>query len=277
MANNEEHTYTMGHSEHERQRLIQQSHLYENITLRFLESAGIGHAMKVLDVGSGAGDVAMAAAKLVGSEGQVIGVDMSPDSVAAANSRVKAEGFANIEFHAGDVDLMQLDHDFDAVIGRLVLMYLKQPEATLKRLAGHLKPGGIVAFQETELQTYLSRKHEDTPLANDLIDWGIEVFQRTGANTNMGMEIYSTFVNAGLPDPILRYEAPMGCHQSWVGYGYLAASFKSLLPLIAKLGIATAEQIDVDTMAERLRAEVVASKRPMLLPPHITAYSILPK
>ncbi len=276
MTIQEEQTYTMGRSEHERQRLIEQSHLYENITLRFFESAGIDNGMKVLDIGSGAGDVAMAAAKLVGIEGQVIGVDMNPDIVESANSRAKADGFTNIEFRAGDIDAMELDHDFDAVIGRLVLMYLKQPEATLKRLASHVKPGGIVAFQEAELRTYLALKREDTPFANDLIDWGLEVFQRTGANIGMGFEIFNTFEKAGLPEPTLRYEAPMGCHPSWVGFDFLAASFKSLLPLIISLEIATAEQIDIDTLADRLRAEVATSKIPMLLPPHVMAYSVLP-
>ncbi len=277
MANQDDQIYTMGRSEHETQRLIEQAQLYENITYRFLNSAGIGNVKKVLDIGSGAGDVAIAAAKLVGDNGHVIGIDMNPDIVNSANARAKNEGISNLEFRAGDIDSIDLEDDFDAVIGRLVLMYLKDPESTLKRASAHVKPGGIVAFQETELKTYISLKHEDTPVANDLIDWCLEVFQRTGANIEMGFDLFKTFVNAGLPEPVLHYEAPMGCQESWVGFDYIAASVKSLLPLIVDLGIASAEQIDIDTLASRLRAETAASKRPLVLPPHITAYSILPK
>ena len=65
--------YTMGRSEGETERLIQQSQLYEAVTLRFFQEAGLVSGMRVLDVGSGAGDVAMAAAELVGAEGEVVG------------------------------------------------------------------------------------------------------------------------------------------------------------------------------------------------------------
>ena len=62
--------YLMGRSDEETERLIQQSQLYEILTRRFFTDAGIGRGMRVLDVGSGAGDVAMAAAELVGAEGK---------------------------------------------------------------------------------------------------------------------------------------------------------------------------------------------------------------
>ena len=64
-----EMTYTMGRSKEETERLIQRSGLYEDITRRLLRDAGLFNGMKVLDIGSGAGDVAFAAAELVGSGG----------------------------------------------------------------------------------------------------------------------------------------------------------------------------------------------------------------
>ena len=269
-------TYTMGRSEHETLRLINQARLYENITIRFFNAAGIGNGMKVLDIGSGAGDVAMAAAALVGRDGHVVGVDMNPDILNSAQARVESSGYSNIEFRAGNIDEIKLEDDFDAVVGRLVLMYLKQPETTLKHVASCVKPGGIVAFQEAELEIYRSMKHEDTPVANQLIDWCLAVFQGTGANVGMGFDTHQTFVNAGLPAPELHFEAPMGCSESWIGIDYIAAGFKSLLPAIVNLNIATAEQIDVDTLADRLRAEIAASKRPLILPPHVLAHTALP-
>ena len=68
---NTEMAYTMGRSQEETERLIQQSGLYEEITQRFLRDAGLFPGMKVLDIGSGAGDVAFAAAELVGSDGKL--------------------------------------------------------------------------------------------------------------------------------------------------------------------------------------------------------------
>ena len=125
MTENETGTaYTMGRSAAETERLIEQSHLYERVTLRMLRNAGVDTGMKVLDIGSGAGDVAMAAAQLVGPGGSVVGVDLNPDILETARTRVREAGHHNIAFIAGDAREVELPDDFDALIGRLVLMYL---------------------------------------------------------------------------------------------------------------------------------------------------------
>ena len=268
--------YTMGRSKEETERLIQQSGLYEDITGRLLRDAGLFTGMKVLDIGSGAGDVAFAAAELVGSEGEVLGVDMNPEILETAQTRAQAAGLTNVQFVAGDAQTLDLSNDFDALIGRLVLMYLPNPVDTLKQLATHLRPGGIVAFQEVEFSTYSSIARPDTPMMNQLVEWGVEVFRRSGANVGMGLDLYGTFVDAGLPEPTLQYSAPVGGPGTWIGYQFIAAAFQSLLPLLERFEIATAEEVDLDTLAQRLRAEVVASKRPLILPPHITAWAQLP-
>ena len=273
---NREMTYTMGRSKEETERLIQQSGLYEDITRRLLKEAGLFTGMKVLDIGSGAGDVAFAAAELVGSDGEVVGVDMNAEILETARSRSQEAGFANIQFVAGDAQTLDLASDFDALIGRLVLMYLSDPVDTLKQLATRVRPGGIVAFQEAELSIYKATAHPNTPVLNRLAEWGIEVFRRSGANVGMGLDLYGTFVDAGLPEPTLQYQAPVGGPATWAGYQFIADSFHSLVPLLEAFGIATAQEVDVETLAERLRAEVVASKRPLILPPHVTAWAQLP-
>ena len=275
-SSNSDRAYTMGRSKEETERLIQQSGLYEDITRRLLADAGFFTGMKVLDIGSGAGDVAFAAAELVGSEGEVLGVDMNPEILETARARAEAAGLANVQFVAGDAQTLDLPNDFDALIGRLVLMYLPDPVATLKQLATHLRPGGIVAFQEVEFSTYSSIARPETPMMNQLAEWGVEVFRRSGANVGMGLDLYATFVDAGLPEPALRYVAPVGGPETWIGYQFIANAFRSILPLLEALGIATAEEVNLETLAQRLRAEVVASKRPLILPPHITAWAQLP-
>ncbi len=268
--------YTMGRSESETDRLIEQSVLYDDVTRRFLLRSGIAKGMKVLDVGSGAGDVALTLAEFVGSEGTVVGVDMNAEILETARERAKAAGATNIEFIAGDTRTLELPNDFDAIVGRLVLMYMSDPGDALKHLASHLKPGGIVAFQEVDFSPYSVAVHADTPLINDLIKWGRTVFERSGAHVEMGMELYKAFVDAGLPEPSLHFEAPMGGPENWPGFAYLENSFRSILPLIEAYEIATAKEVDVDTLAERIQAEVAASKRPIMLPPHVTGHATLP-
>ena len=265
--------YTMGHSEEETQRLIEQSQLYDDITRRFFLRSGIAKGMKVLEIGSGAGDVAFTLAEFVGPEGSVVGVDINPDILDTARQRAEAAGFNNVEFIAGDARTLELPSDFDAVVGRLVLLYMADPTDALKKLVTHLKPGGIVAFQDIDFTIYPELEHPETPVLNNMIKWGIATFERSGAHIGMGLDLYRTFVDAGLPEPSLHFEAPMGGPADWPGYEYLTNSFRSILPLIEAYGIATAEELDIDTLPERLRAEVVAAKRPLVLPPHFTAHT----
>ena len=265
----------MGRSKEETERLIEQSQLYDDVTRRFFLRSGIAKGMKVLDVGSGAGDVALTLAEFVGPQGAVVGVDVNPDVLKTAQDRADAAGFSNVEFIAGDARTLELPNDFDAVVGRLVLLYMADPAEALKKLVTHLHRGGIIAFQDTELALYRTVIHPDTPLINQLVEWGLTVFERSGAHLNMGMELYRVFVEAGLPEPTLHFEAPMGGPEGWPGFEYLTNSFRSLIPLMEAYGIATAEEIDIDTLADRIQAEVTTSKRPLLLPPHITAYASL--
>ncbi len=70
--------YALGRSEAETRRLIVQHQLYGPFTRQFLAGAAVTAGMKVLDVGSGAGDVALLVAQLVGPQGEVVGVAMDP-------------------------------------------------------------------------------------------------------------------------------------------------------------------------------------------------------
>ncbi len=263
----------MGRSDDETQRLIEQSQLFEPITRRFLISAGIHEGIRVLDIGSGAGDVALIAAELVGPEGEVVGVDMNPDILETARERVNQAGHDNVEFIAGDVQTLDLGERFDALVGRLVLMYLPNPTATLKQLLARLHPGSIVMFQEIDFMITRSYRYPDTPLTSQLSDWIVEVFEQSGANATMGLDLHRLFIEAGLPEPTLDAGLLLGGSADWPGYSYVANSFRSVIPLLEHYGIATAEEVDVDTIPQRVRAEIVASKRPVIIPPQIAAWA----
>ena len=92
------HEYLFGHSATETERLRLQARIFALYTARFLEDAGIVRGMKVLDVGTGAGDVALLLADLVGPEGSVIGVDSNPELVETARARVAEAGLGNVSF-----------------------------------------------------------------------------------------------------------------------------------------------------------------------------------
>lgn len=268
--------YTLGRTSHETTRLIEQSRIYGESTQRLCKRAGIMDGMRVLEIGSGAGDVALTLAELVGPAGQVIGVDVNPSILDTARRRATDAGMRNVEFIAGDARVLAFADKFDAIVGRFVLMYMADPGKAFSKLITHLKPGGIAAFQEPEYTLYPAFLHPDTPLINQLIRWILDVFEHSGAHLDMGIGLYRAFVDAGLPPPTMHLESPIGAAKTWAGYRYMATIFQSLLPLIEKYGLASAEQVDVDTLAARLREEILASKRPFFLPLHVTAYATLP-
>ena len=275
-ASKSDATYTLGRTSHETTRLIEQSRIYGESTRRLCKRAGIVEGMRVLEIGSGAGDVALTLAELVGPTGQIVGVDVNAEILDTARQRATEAGIQNVEFIASDARSLVFSEKFDAIAGRFVLMYMADPREAFTKLITHLKPGGIAAFQEPEYTLYPAFLHPDTPLMNQLITWILDVFKHSGAHLNMGIGLYQAFVDAGLPPPAMHLESPIGAAKTWAGYRYMATIFQSLLPLLEKYELATAEQVDVDTLAARIRQEVITSKRPFFLPLHVTAYATLP-
>jgi ubiquinone/menaquinone biosynthesis C-methylase UbiE len=138
--------YALGHSARELERLATQARLIDPITRRSFRDAGIGPGQRVLDVGSGAGDVAFLVAELVGTDGAVVGTDLSLTAVPAARARAAARSLDHVSFHVGDLATMDFDQPFDAVVGRYVVMFAPDPAAMLRRLVRHLRPSGLIAF-----------------------------------------------------------------------------------------------------------------------------------
>jgi hypothetical protein len=75
----------------------------------------------------------------------------------------------------------------------------------------------------------------------------------------MGYKLFPTYRAAGLPDPELQADTIIGGGSDFAGYAYLAGIVRSVLPLLEKLGVATAEEVDVDTLENRLRQERMSS------------------
>jgi SAM-dependent methyltransferase len=252
-----EDTYAMGRSEAETERLIEQARLFAGPLRRLFEDAGLAPGMRVLDLGSGAGDVAMAAAELVGPGGSVLGLDMNPQILETAHRRAEAAGFSNVSFRVADLrEAADIEGDFDALIGRYVLIYLPEPAEVLRALGRRLRPGGIIAFQETALEfSYVA--HPPSRLLQQAADWLRAGLRAAGAELWTGFGLHYTFIEAGLPAPRMRSTASVGGGPDWPEYEYLAGGLRSLLPVLQKFGIAAAAEVDVDTLAERLRSELV--------------------
>jgi len=127
--------------------LLIQAQVFAPFTRQLFEQAGIGPGMRILDVGCGAGDVAFLAADLVGPSGEVIGADRAAAAVRWATDRAQERGIRNVSFVEGDPTVIDFDQQFDAVVGRLVLMYYSDPVDAIGKLARHARSGDSSSFK----------------------------------------------------------------------------------------------------------------------------------
>ena len=147
-ANRPTFRYALGSTDAEHERLIRQAARLGPLTERLFREAGIGPGQRVLDLGSGVGDVAMLAARLVGPAGEVLGVERDPRSIARARTRADEAGLCNARFTQSDVNQISSDQLFDAAVGRLILEFVPDPVAALRSVSRLVRPGGVVAFHE---------------------------------------------------------------------------------------------------------------------------------
>src|ERR1041384_8826992 len=248
--------YPLGYTGAEHERLIRQAERMAPITERFFREAGIGPGQRVLDLGSGVGDVAMLVARTVGPSGEVVAVERDRNSIAKASARVREAGFRNVSFNESNVDEILDEKPFDAAVGRFILMYLPDPVATLRSISKLVRPGGVIIFQEPTWVPVVAHLAA-LPLwfaTASLIDKAM----RVSANHDMGAELYHTFMGAGLPAPTVRMELPMGKEPYLAQWYYDTLS--SLLPKVEQLHMPIESLGSLDTLVQRLQAEVAESK-----------------
>jgi ubiquinone/menaquinone biosynthesis C-methylase UbiE len=267
--------YTLGHSDEELERLRVQSRFVEPITRQFFQEAGISTGMRVLDVGSGAGDVAFLTADLVGETGEVIGTDKAAAALMIARQRAAAKESHNVSFQAGDPTEIAFDRPFDAVVGRYVLLFQADPAGMVRALMQqHLRPGGLIVFHEPDWTNV--RSFPPAPTYDRCCQWIVEAFRRAGTDTNAANNLYTAFAGAGLPSPQMRMRTFVGGNAGCTDWLQVVAGLAaSLLPAMERLGIATAVDLEIATLAQRLQREVVASEHMIIGRSEIAAWSRL--
>ena len=249
--------YLLGSADREHERLIRQAARLLPITEGFFREAGIAPGQRVLDVGSGVGDVAMLLARLVGAGGKVVGIDRDPKSIRRATARVTEGNLKNVEFVESDIAQCDIEGLFDAIVGRYVLLFLPEPAATLRHLMRRLRTGGTVAFLEGSWAPFVL-------LSRHLTLWstGVRLLQEVsthfGVNLEMGLDLYRVFLDAGLPAPKMRLEMELGHDPDFTRW--VSDTVDSLQPQFHKFQISLDSLGDLDTLQERLHAEVASSR-----------------
>ena len=265
--------YALGYTDAEHDRLIRQAALNAPYTERLFREAGIGPGHRVLDLGSGMGDVSILVAGLVGTSGEVVGIERNAASIERAQARVAAGGLRNVTFLKTDVNKIVADQPFDAVVGRFILMFLPDPVSVLRSVSHLVRPGGVLAFQEPSWIPMLALG-DRLPLWSCALRSIHETILRSGANPEMGRALYSIFQTIGLPAPKMHLEIPL---RSDAGFVRIISDLVcSLQPLAMMHNVSLEELGDLNTIRDRICAEIAAANTVVSVVPLLGAWSRKP-
>jgi 2-polyprenyl-3-methyl-5-hydroxy-6-metoxy-1,4-benzoquinol methylase len=270
MSSGTEHRYILGNEEAELRRLDIQAASIDGPTRGLLSAAGIGEGMRVLDLGSGLGHVSMILGQMVGTTGEVIGLERAPEALAVARSRAADAGMGNVRFEQGDVTTWRGDGQFDAVVGRLVLFHMPDPEAVVRHHAAALRPGGTMAMIDFDV----SGARTDPPVAMvmQVRDWVLAAFRHGGAHPTIGTRLGRVLAAAGISGVTTFGVQGYLAADDPAGPALLAGVARTLAPTIVDAGIATEQELGIDTLEQRLAEELRAADATFLPPTVVGAW-----
>jgi SAM-dependent methyltransferase len=266
--------YVLGSGEHELARLDAQSEYYRPTTVDAMRWAGVRPGMRVLDLGSGTGGVALLAARLVGPSGSVLGVDRDPVAVRTATRAAEAAEVGNASFVTADLTTWASDERFDLITGRFITLYLPRPAEAIARLVRLLRPDGVVLLQEVTISA--TTQVPETTLFRRTLDL-VKIGLRTaGIALDLGLDLDRVFDGAGLPRPTMMVGGRWEPGPDAITYTLLTAIARTLLPIITAHGIATDAEVEIDTLEQRLRNEAAEAGSAVGAPLLISAWARLP-
>lgn len=139
-------------------------------------------------------------------------------------------------------------------------MYQKDAVQCIDHLLPFLKENGKLIFQESD-SLASSVCADSLPLHTKVGEWIWETVKREGGNIHIGMQLYSVMKTAELNVTLLRSQTVLNTYESGSDLGWVA---QMMAPRMIKNGIVTAEELDIETLEERLESERKESKIPFI-------------
>ncbi len=191
-------------------------------------SADIQPGEMVLDLGSGAGIDVFLAAKAVGPEGYVIGVDMTPDMIARAQQNAQRSGYKNVDFRLGELEDMPVDDDsIDVILSNCVINLVPDKARVFAEIHRVLKPGG--RFSISDIVTFGDVPDE---IREDMVLWTGCIAGAVDQGDYLGL-----IMAAGLRN--VRIEKEQRYDSTWIPDKYRRALGDHVNKMTGEYGIAS--------------------------------------
>ena len=157
--------------------------------------ASLTPGQTVLDLGSGAGFDAFLAARAVGPNGRVIGVDMTPEMVTKARANAKRGGYAHVEFRFGEIEALPVaDATVDVVISNCVINLCPDKRPVYREAFRALRPGGRLAVSDVVAR-------EELP---DAVRQDLSLYSGCLAGATVRSELVQILEEAGFRDITIK-------------------------------------------------------------------------
>jgi ubiquinone/menaquinone biosynthesis C-methylase UbiE len=166
--------------------------------------------MRLLDVGCGPGSITRGLAQRL-APGEVVGLDLSRETLAAARQDAAARGLTNLTYAEGSVyELPFPDQSFDAVYAHQVSQHLREPAAALREMLRVLRPGGLVGIRDVDWGT-VSYWPVD-PWIDRFIEVHFKTWYKNGGEPRMGRQLRALFNAAAVTD--VEVTAAVWCYST---------------------------------------------------------------
>jgi SAM-dependent methyltransferase len=205
----------------------------------------------------------------------VVGVDAAARPLEVARRRAAAAGQRGVVLEQADVTTWEPPGPLDAVLGRLVLLHLPDPVALVARMAGLVRPGGVVAFQEVVLSTRAA--HPPLPLLTAFNGWLLTSLGRLGVPVDLGLRLGAVFRAAGLPDPVLVTGQPLERGGDAAGWSIVGGDVTALADAFERTGAAAAGEVGPADFEQRLRAQAADADAVLVDPLVVGAVARVPE
>jgi len=183
----------------------------------------------------------MVAARLVGRDGRVTGIDIDEGALALAAARAREQGLNHIDFVHSDICAFRTDANYDAVIGRHILVHTPNPRGVVGTVHSLLHSGGVAVFQEFDFSV-VHRPFPAAPLYERTFDIFRAFFGKT-VHADIGTRLFHMLSDAGFSSPQCRVEYPMDGGADSPFYEWVAESFRSILPRAEALGLVGSDEV----------------------------------
>jgi SAM-dependent methyltransferase len=260
--------YVLGSEDAEIERLQAQAAIIAEPTAVLLARGGIQPGMRVLDLGSGPGDVAFQVAEIVGPSGSVVGIEQDQAQIAVATRRRDRLGLSNVDFRQGDARTFVDAEPFDGAVCRLLLMHLPDATAVLAHQMQNLRPGGV--FVAVDYDMGGARALPEVELYSRIREWLRAGFAHAEVDPFVGMRLLAIFDEAGYDDV-----GSLGLQSYWApgnpqAAGYVVGVVRAMKDAIVASGAVTEDELGLDTLDQRL-AEALSASHAVYTVPTIVA------